>query len=184
MSLTIRRGIPADAAALAELAARTFHDTFAADNRAEDMALHLATAYGPEQQGRELRDPEVTTLLVVSGSTLAGFAQLKSGTPPACVVGAKPLELARFYIARDWHGQGVAQMLMQQVEHECHQCGAQTLWLGVWERNPRAIAFYCKCGFRDVGTHVFMVGTDAQTDRIMTRALVSEHARLVGTSSE
>ena len=49
--------------------------------------------------------------------------------------------------------------------------GAQTLWLGVWERNPRALAFYGKCGFVDVGEHVFLFGTDPQTDRVMARAL-------------
>ena len=41
------------------------------------------------------------------------------------------------------------------------------LWLGVWERNPRAQAFYRKSGFADVGSQVFLVGTDAQTDRVM-----------------
>lgn len=172
--LTVRHGVPADATALAELAARTFRETFAADNRPEDMALHLATAYGTAQQERELADPHITTLVVEADGQLAGYAQLRSGGAPECVTGESPLELWRFYVARAWHGRGIAQALMRRVELEASRRGGRTLWLGVWERNARAIAFYGKAGFRDVGSHVFMVGTDAQTDRIMVRDVPPE----------
>jgi ribosomal protein S18 acetylase RimI-like enzyme len=170
-SIRIRNGVANDAALLAELAARTFRETFGAQNRPEDMALHAAAAYGHARQACELVDPEITTLLVEIGAQLAGFAQLRSGAIPACVTGDAPLELWRFYIDRPWHGRGVAQALMRRVESEACRRGARTLWLGVWERNDRAKAFYSKCGFVDVGAHVFMVGLDAQTDRIMVRRL-------------
>ena len=171
MSILIRAGVTADAAALAELAARTFQETFSADNRPEDMALHAAHAYGVSQQERELDDPSIATLLVELDGQLAGYAQLRSGAAPPCVTGDAPIELWRFYIARSWHGRGVAQALMRRVEAEAHQRGGRTLWLGVWERNDRAKAFYRKIGFVDVGSHVFMVGPDPQTDRVMVRLL-------------
>jgi ribosomal protein S18 acetylase RimI-like enzyme len=169
--VTIRQAIAADAAALAELAARTFQETFAADTPPEDMALHLANAYGTAQQERELADPDMTTLLVEADGQLAGYAQVRSGETPKCVTGERPVELWRFYIAQPWHGRGVAQALMEQVAVEARGRGAHTLWLGVWERNERAKAFYQKSGFADAGSHVFMVGTDAQTDRILVRSL-------------
>jgi diamine N-acetyltransferase len=171
MRTTIRPGVPADAAALAELAARTFRETFAAENRPEDMALYLAQSYGPSQQGRELVDPTIATLLVEADGQLAGYAQLRSGPAPECVTGVAPLELWRFYIDQPWQGRGLAQALMQRAVLEAGQRGARTLWLGVWERNGRAQAFYRKCGFVDVGSHVFMVGTDAQTDRVLVRLI-------------
>jgi diamine N-acetyltransferase len=62
---------------------------------------------------------------------------------------------------------------MRAVEDTARQAGARTLWLGVWERNPRAIAFYAKCGFTDVGEQAFMVGSDRQRDRVMARSLQS-----------
>ena len=173
MSTVIRVAAMSDAPALAELAARTFRDTFAADNRPEDMALHLASAYGPSQQGKELSDPDISTLLVEVHGQLAGYAQLRSGEAPACVTGEAPIELWRFYVAQSWHGRGIAQALMQRVESEAIRRGARTLWLGVWERNERAKAYYKKSGFTDVGSHVFMVGEDAQTDRILVRPLVA-----------
>lgn len=171
MDITIRHASPADAAGLAELAARTFEDTFAPHNDPEDLKLYLAQAYGPVQQSRELADPNVATLLLEAGCQFAGYAQLRHGPAPDCVTGEAPIELWRFYIAREHHGQGLAQRLMRQVELEAEQAQACTLWLGVWEHNERAKAFYAKHGFVDVGAHVFTLGNDPQTDRLMARAL-------------
>lgn len=171
LSIIIRVGVATDASALAELAARTFGETFGADNRPEDMALHTAHTYGTSQQLTELVDPDIATLLVEVDGQLAGYAQLRSGVAPACVTGEEPVELWRFYIARPWHARGAAQSLMRRVESEAYRRGGRTLWLGVWERNERAKAFYHKTGFTDVGSHVFMLGADAQTDRILVRSL-------------
>lgn len=170
-SVVIRAGVASDAANLANLAARTFHETFAADNRPEDLALHMAHAYGISHQERELTDPAIATLLVEVDGQLAGYAQLREGSPPACVNAEAPIELWRFYVAQPWHGRGVAQALMRAVETAARVRGGRTLWLGVWERNDRAKAFYEKTGFTDVGSHVFMLGTDAQTDRILVRPI-------------
>ncbi len=163
--------VPADAAVLADLARTTFFDAFAATNDATDMALHLSRAYGVPQQEAELRHPGITTLLVEKETAAIAYAQLRNDHIPGCVNGPEPLELWRFYVHRDWHGRGVAQALMDRVKAEARQRGAQTLWLGVWERNDRARAFYTKCGFSDAGEHIFLFGTDPQTDRVMTMAL-------------
>jgi diamine N-acetyltransferase len=171
VDLTIRRGVPADARALADLAASTFRGTFADENRPEDMALHVRRAFGVAQQEAELANPKMTTLLAEVDGQLAGYAQLRANAVPDCVRGVRPLELWRFYVAAPWHGRGIALALMKGVETEARVRGAQTLWLGVWERNERAKAFYRKCGFHDVGSQVFVLGTDAQNDRIMARSL-------------
>lgn len=171
--MTIRTATVADAAVLSELARRTFHDTFASTNDPADMALYLAGAFGVDQQTRELQDRDITTLLVEdSGETIA-FAQLRAGHVPECVSGAHPIELWRFYVTRQWHGRGVARPLMDRVRAEARARGARTLWLGVWERNDRARAFYAKCGFAVAGDHIFLFGTDPQTDLVMTAPLES-----------
>jgi len=169
--MIIRRSTAADAPVLAALARDTFFDTFASANDASDMALHLERAYGVPQQMAELADPDLVTLLVEVGDQAVAFAQLRTGDMPDCVEGAKPIELWRFYVNREFHGQGIAQALMSRVIAEAAIRGSRTLWLGVWERNPRAQAFYGKCGFTDVGEHVFLFGTDPQTDRVMARPL-------------
>ncbi len=173
MTPTIRTATPADAAALAELAARTFTDAFGAQNRPEDLAQHLATAYGPAQQGREIADPAMITLVAENLRGLVAYAQLRRSHAPACVTGPSPIELQRFYVAAAWHGRGVAQALMARVFDAARATGAQTLWLGVWERNPRGIAFYLKSGYVDVGEQVFVVGSDPQRDRVLMRPLAA-----------
>lgn len=173
-ALTIRRGVPRDAAALAGLAERTFRNTFEAENSAADMAAHCATAYSPAIQGAQITDPTMDTLVVVdSADQLIAYAQLRPGAPPA-VAGAAPLEVWRFYVDAAHHGRGVAQMLMAAVIDAARERGVKTLWLGVWERNIRAQAFYRKAGFVDVGAHEFRLGTDVQTDRLMARFLATE----------
>ena len=73
------------------------------------------------------------------------------GAAPECVIAERPIELWRFYVARAGHGRGIAQELMRRVQEEVALRGATAVWLGVWERNPRAIAFYGKSGFRERG---------------------------------
>ena len=169
--MKIRVAVPEDAAMLADLARTTFHDTFAATNDPTDMALHLQRAYGVDQQTAEIQDARMTTLLVEQGEAAVAYAQIRNDHVPGCVSGPAPVELWRFYVDREWHGRGIAPALMDRVKAEARARGAKTLWLGVWERNDRARAFYAKCGFADVGEHIFLFGTDPQTDRVMTMTL-------------
>ena len=169
--MTIRTATAVDAAVVADLARRTFYDTFAATNDPADMALHLANAYGLDQQTRELIDRDITTLLVEVDGTAVAYAQVRGDHVPECVTGAEPIELWRFYVDRGWHGRGIAQALMERVKAVARDRGARTLWLGVWERNDRARAFYAKCGFTDAGDHIFLFGTDPQTDLVMVTSL-------------
>jgi ribosomal protein S18 acetylase RimI-like enzyme len=169
-TLQIRSATLADAPALSALGERTFRETFAADNTPEDLAAHLAATYTPERQAAELADPARHTLVAETArGDLVAFAQLLAGPAPGCVRGPAPIELLRLYVDREWHGRGLAHRLIRAALEAAAARGAETLWLGVWERNPRAIAFYAKWGFQDVGSHDFVLGSDRQTDRIMVR---------------
>ncbi len=157
---------------MADLAERTFRETFADGNNAADMDAHCARTYSAERQRLEIADPAIETFLAAASSgDLAGYAMVRDGQPPAAVRGPSPIEIWRIYVDRAYHGQGVAQWLMDTCVDAARRRGAATLWLGVWEHNPRALAFYRKMGFVDVGEHVFLLGTDQQTDRVMARAL-------------
>ena len=175
MPHSIRRATVQDSAALSRLAAATFRDAFEAENTPEDMARYLAEAFTPERQAAEITDPASTVLVAEddgeSGrAELVGYAHLVAGPPiPHAVRGPAPLEIKRIYVARAWHGQGVAQALMDACIDAARVRGAQTLWLGVWERNPRAVAFYAKYGFVRVGQHTFVLGADTQTDWLFSR---------------
>jgi ribosomal protein S18 acetylase RimI-like enzyme len=167
----IRAATPADADSLAEFGARTFFESFAKDNTPEDMAKHLASAWHPDLQRREILDPSLDTLLAMTNGGLAGYAMVRGGHAPSSVHTIAPVELWRFYVDRPWQGRGLAQALMSAVADKARARGARELWLGVWERNERAQAFYRKCGFEKVGTQIFVVGSDPQTDHVMLRRL-------------
>ncbi|AHG92306.1 GCN5-related N-acetyltransferase (plasmid) [Gemmatirosa kalamazoonensis] len=177
MSISVRPATAADASRLSQLAAATFRETFEGENTPEDMARYLAASFTPERQTAEISDPAGTVLLAEHDAELVGYAHLTSGPAPAAVQGTAPLELKRLYVASAWHGRGVAQALMNAAMDAARARGAETLWLGVWERNPRAAAFYRKHGFERVGEHTFVLGADPQTDWILARPLGATSAR-------
>jgi ribosomal protein S18 acetylase RimI-like enzyme len=167
----IRLAAPTDAQLLAELGARTFSEAFAVDNKPEDMAAYLAAAFSPEQQAVELADPSSIFLISEIERRAVGYAQLRAGEAPEVVRVEKPIELARLYVSREWHGLGVGEALMRACIDEAQRAGYQTIWLGVWERNSRARAFYRKWDFREVGEHIFQLGADPQKDILMKRSI-------------
>ncbi len=169
----IRHANVDDAGLLSELGARTFSETFAADNTPENMAAYLAVAFNPEQQAAELAAPHSSFQIAEANGVAIGYSLLRSGNVPEGVTGAKPIELVRLYVSRESLGSGVGAALMQACIDEARQRGFDTLWLGVWEHNTRAQAFYRKWNFHDVGTHVFQLGDDPQTD-ILMQLFISE----------
>jgi epoxyqueuosine reductase len=181
---TIRLATPADAARLARFGERVFRDTYASQVPASDMALHLEHNYGDAQQSAELRDPRSACLLAEVGGELAGYALLRIGRGPGDEPAlAAPVEIARFYVAREWHGRGVAQRLMAAAAGEARERGGKTLWLTVWTENPRAIAFYRKQGFTPAGTTRFRLGTLLHDDYVMTRDLSGEREATASPAS-
>lgn len=168
--LRIRYGASSDNVLLAEIGAETFSATFAADNTPRNMASYLAEAFGPAQQARELADPASRFLIAEANGQPTGYAHVKFGPAPAVIAGRRPMEIARIYARQPWLGTGVGATLMDACLREGARAGSDVVWLGVWERNTRAIAFYRKWGFVDVGSHVFRLGDDPQRDLLMARA--------------
>jgi ribosomal protein S18 acetylase RimI-like enzyme len=171
MSLSIRRAQPADAGNLARFAARTFFETYADANDPADMAQHLSAKYSEAIQDGEIRNPMGVYLLAELEGELAGYAYLLFQHAPEGVALDRPIELVRFYVAREWHGRGVAQALMAACVAEARRRGGRTLWLAVWQQNDRAISFYRKAGFDRAGTVHFRLGSQLQDDHLMTLAL-------------
>ncbi|MFT5012864.1 MAG: ribosomal protein S18 acetylase RimI-like enzyme [Patiriisocius sp.] len=164
---TLRRANSDDADSLAQLAERTFREAFAAENIQSDLDVHCASYFSTEIQSREILDPNLVTIVADEAGELVAFAQVRPLSPKACVHGEQPSELNRLYVSSEWHGLGLAHEIMNEVLATAQQGGAGCLWLGVWEHNPRAIAFYHKYGFEVVGKHVFQLGTDPQQDLVL-----------------
>ncbi len=170
-SIIIRRANPGDAELLAHLGRQTFADSFGDVNTPENMAAYLAASFSLEKQAAELAEPGTTFLIARIGEEVVGYTRLQAGPAEACVQGPRPIELVRIYAVKTWIGRGGGTALMRASLEEAARQGYQTIWLGVWEHNPRAIAFYEKWGFKKVGTHSFQLGDERQIDWIMERAV-------------
>lgn len=172
--IAVRRATPSDAARLADFARAAFVDAFGAQNDPRDMADYLAGAFGEPLQRAELTDPGCTVFLAEHEGELAGYAMLRDGAPPACVPDRSAIEIARLYAGQPWIGAGIGTLLMQRCLVEAAARGRRTIWLGVWERNVRAIGFYQRWHFSIVGSQSFQLGSDRQNDRVMCRRVTLE----------
>src|SRR5262249_18143569 len=168
---SIRTATAADAEMLTELAWRTFYDAFAPMNSPENMETYRAQNFTLQHFSAQLDDPRAIFLIAEFEATPVAFAKLYDGDVPDCVRGFAPIEIERFYVDQQFHGKGIAHTLMQACFDRARQSGRKAVYLGVWENNHRAMAFYRKWGFEIVGSHVFQMGDEAQNDFFMERRL-------------
>jgi ribosomal protein S18 acetylase RimI-like enzyme len=161
-----------DAELIADLSRRTFCDTFAPQNTPENMELFLKTQFTREQLMEQVSAPRNTFLLAHLEDEAVGYARLYEGTelPPA-IAGGEVIEISRLYAGQQVIGKGVGKALMQACIDLGRQKGKEWIWLGVWEHNHRAIAFYEKMGFEIFDRHIFLLGQDVQYDWLMRRRL-------------
>jgi ribosomal protein S18 acetylase RimI-like enzyme len=170
MSLVYRTAGPADAFALAAMGRRCFEETFGPYFPAEDMALHLGRKFGHDALAAEYLDPALRIRMVEAEGAVMAWLKL---APMDLPVPHEPhaLEVRQLYVLEAWQGAGVAAALMAWAVETARAAGAPALYLCVWERGDRAIAFYRKQGFEIVGHAPFQLGTVHYQDPVMRLAL-------------
>ena len=169
--ISIREATTEDAALIADLSRQTFYDTFAAENTVENMDRFMNEAFTREKLMAEVGLPGNIFLLAYEASEPAGYARLRVTGTPLLMENGLSLEIVRIYAVQKSIGKGVGRALMQHCIEVARQKSARVIWLGVWEKNNKAIAFYTKWGFEKFGEHVFMLGDDPQTDWLMKKVL-------------
>uniref|UniRef100_UPI00197B6D86 GNAT family N-acetyltransferase n=1 Tax=Piscinibacter defluvii TaxID=1796922 RepID=UPI00197B6D86 len=172
--IVLRYATAQDAPELAEFAAKAFSDTYRDLDDPKDIADYVAEHFNVPAVTSVLRDEACTTLLATLAGKIVGYAVLKSAEPPACVAGPKPIELARLYVGDDFLGQGLGSQVMRAVHAEARRQSSKTLWLGVYDRNVRAVAFYERSGFRKVGGKEFLFGGRIYVDPIYSSRVQSD----------
>jgi GNAT superfamily N-acetyltransferase len=170
-SFTIRPAVLEDAEILADLGARTFRETFEEHCSPQDLDAFLANTYSEPRQRVELADPSRPAVVLEVDGVPSGFAQLRLGHREPCIRQARPVELQRIYVLRAHHGGGHGAALMQAALDMASAWSADLIWLGVWENNHKALAFYARFGFHEVGDHLFKLGRRTDRDLILARDL-------------
>jgi diamine N-acetyltransferase len=172
VSIQISIAGAADASLIADISRRTFYDTFAPYNTAENMEQFLEVQFTREQLIAEVGAPRNTFLLAWLDRVPVGYARLYDGQElPRDLAGTSAMEISRIYSEQEMIGKGVGKALMEACLDAGRRKGKEWIWLCVWERNRRAIRFYEKIGFERFGQVVFILGQDIQNDWCMKKKL-------------
>lgn len=162
---------PEDLETLQQVSIETFDDAFRNQNLPEVIDAYMEVAFSEAKLSAELQNPESRFwFLKVDGET-AGYLKLNTGSAQSDFQGDDAMELERIYIRKGFQGKGFGAVLVRHAFGCAKKAGKQRIWLGVWQRNERAVVFYRAHGFREVGTHDFRMGEELQTDWVMERKL-------------
>lgn len=160
-----------DASMIAELSRRTFYDTFVQENTPENMDKFMNEQFTHEALMKEVGDPSNIFIIAESGNQTAGYARLRESQAPPSLDELPSIEIARIYALQTMIGRGIGNALMKRCIEIAYEMGKRVVWLGVWEKNPRAIQFYIKWGFEKFDEHDFVLGNDLQRDWLMKKKL-------------
>jgi diamine N-acetyltransferase len=157
-AITIHKATAADATVLAKLGACTIRQTYGATFSSEDIDRHIEENFSVTHLNAELANPEVLYLLATVNQQPCGYAKLRPTSTPSTITGPQPIELVRLYLDSEWIGQGIGAKLMQTALEFAVNNGSETCWLRVLQGNTRAIAFYRRWGFVEVGSELYPAG--------------------------
>jgi ribosomal protein S18 acetylase RimI-like enzyme len=152
---------------LRSIGQQTFFETFSAGNTEENMKKYLEEGFSIQKLTAELNDQDAEFYFAELDNTVIGYLKLNFGASQTELKDEKALEIERIYVLNEFHGKKVGQLLYEKAMQIARQMNAEYVWLGVWEKNPRAISFYKKNGFVAFDKHIFKLGNDEQTDIMM-----------------
>lgn len=162
--IIIKPATVADAELIADLSHRTFYDTFVDTNTNEDMELFLNEQFSKEQLIKEVGVGHNYFFLAYADNEISGYVKMVETIGHTAFEDKPTIEIARLYATKEMIGKGVGKALMEYCIAFAKQLNKEFIWLGVWEKNERAILFYKKFGFEKFGEHPFLLGNDLQTD--------------------
>lgn len=171
MKLQFRQCTIEDLNILCVFSRNMYYETFKGMCAPEDMSAYLEEAFRTEKIRGELENPHSSFYLLFDADQLVGYIKLNDAVAQSDLQDPDSLELERIYVSGTVQGTGFGSYLMKQAVDIAQRQAKKYLWLGVWEKNTKAIAFYHKHGFYEIGTHTFVMGDDAQTDYIMRKDL-------------
>lgn len=167
MKLLLHRCTTSDLDSLVNISRTTFIDAFEKDNDPEDFKAYLDFAFDKNKLLEELKNSDTHFYFVKKDAVLAGYLKLNENDAQTDIKSKESMELERIYVLQDFQGQQIGQWMLDEIKQIAAQKQKAFLWLGVWEKNTKAITFYQKLGFSKFGTHPYLIGKDKQTDWLM-----------------
>ena len=159
---------------LQQIGRQTFYETFASGNTEENMQKYLDEGFSVDKLTTELSDKNAEFYFATYDKKVIGYLKLNFGQSQTELKDDKALEIERIYVLKEFHGKAVGQALYEKAIQIASQTKSDYVWLGVWEKNQRAINFYKKNGFVEFDKHIFKLGEDKQTDIMMKLKLTAD----------
>lgn len=172
MSTVLRKCTTEDIALLRELSIMTYYESFAHLNTNENMAAYLENAFNIKRLTKEFNDTNSEFYFLCHNGQIAGYIKLNEAPSQTDINDKNALEIERIYVVYEFQGTGLGRFLLEQAIAKAVERNKKYVWLGVWEKNEKAIHFYKKNGFYEIDTHAFIMGEDVQTDFILRKDLV------------
>lgn len=166
-NIAIKKATPKDIDLLQKISRETFFETYSKLNTEENMKKYLEENFALETLTSELDNSNSEFYFALRGGDVIGYLKLNFGASQTDLKDNKSVEIERIYVLRAFHGNNVGHMLYEKAIQVAKQIKADYVWLGVWEENAKAIAFYKKHGFVEFDKHIFKLGDDEQTDFMM-----------------
>jgi ribosomal protein S18 acetylase RimI-like enzyme len=166
-TIEIRKATVSDLDSIQKISIQTFTETFAAVNTPENIANYIKNSLNTEQLTAELNNLSSQFYIAYSNDEVVGYLKINFGDAQTESINKNTLEVQRIYVLQNFHGKNIGQPLLNEVKKIAKSTGVDSIWLGVWEENHRALRFYTKNGFVVFDKHVFMMGNDEQTDLLM-----------------
>ncbi|MDX8047166.1 GNAT family N-acetyltransferase [Gracilibacillus sp. S3-1-1] len=171
MNITLKTCTVEDIHTLREISYETFDESFREQNTAEAMEAYLEEAFTLQKLDQELRNPFSHFFFAYIDGQIAGYLKLNTGNAQTEDMGEDALEVERIYIKKNYQKHGIGNYLINQATSIAKEKQKNKIWLGVWEKNDNALAFYKKMGFIQTGSHSFFMGDEEQTDFLMTKVI-------------
>ena len=165
--ISVQRAAGEDARLVASLATVTFYEAYFEQDDPHDLADYLAESFSTGRIEAEIGDPDCHFFIAHERGRAIGYAKMRESEPHSSVTSAKPIELQRIYTLERVWGTGAGEVLLRHCLDFARGRGKDAVWLGVWEQNPRAMAFYEKHGFERVGTLEFLYGSTFGINAVM-----------------
>ena len=160
-----------DVNTIRDLSIATFAETFASLNTEEDMEQYNERHFSTDELQREIDNPDSTFVVAKVDGVPAGYMKVNVGDAQTEEMLGNRMEVQRLYILRQYKRNGLGTRFMHTAFDMARVQGKSVIWLGVWEHNDAAIAFYKRMGFVQFGSHDFVLGEDRQTDLLMEAAV-------------
>jgi ribosomal protein S18 acetylase RimI-like enzyme len=150
-----------------KISIQTFTDTFSAQNTSENMANYIRDNFNLETLKSELKNPDSAFYIATSEKETVGYLKINFGNSQTEKQKENTLEIHRIYVLETFHGKKVGQLLLDEAIKIAQETNIDSIWLGVWEENHKALRFYTKNGFVEFDKHIFILGDEVQTDLLM-----------------